>query len=1389
MNGGKDVKIGHDKRPVSVVPNDEQPLFNISNGVRLTDEFGNPLITKVDQFFVADASAERSTSIVFPEKPSDKYKILQKSQVGVTTVTYGNVIHVDTVVTQVGFTTYSIPVLQIGGGIVGATGTVKKANNSIVSLDEFPNKHEVGLVNPISGYPKYLHFTTENEDFIDKLRLNDIILDLNVKSNTGAFITKIKKHQKKIQISGSIKPEIRTHDIRFIRANDLIFESDNVFKVEEQFKETSEVSSTLLGVNRAEVQLSLFSNVSSYGIQKDDWETYNYNSGTSKSSWETRVNDIYGRKYLARIEEETQESAIKLSAFPVPFSFPYGEDYKKIGLYRENTWEQYKRFINLGNAAYFYYSNNTKYGHSYGAGHADKFLNPGDSRVSGNNIIYSKLDGKPDDFTYAFSKIDTWTDTWRLLDRKEFLDPVTNQKIGITDLISQLNDNNVTEYTVPGPLEATRPGYSDDYQRYSAIQSRRVFRYQPGRISGFTFGLRSSKESIGGCALEWGISNETDQYMFNVYAGRLSIIRRSTVPLSDSVLRRNNLDPSSTPSVRINGVQYDGQVQPEIPSGDPFDVVDEFGPYNSPAVAEERARRYYTIRIDRDDFNGDSLDENGPSGYNLQLDNVTMWKIEFGWYGAIGARFYAYIPVGAGEARWVVIHTLVIENQLEEPCLRDSYFRFKYSLRSVSNRTIFEPQFLYKYGASYYIDGGDEGTSQVYSVNTGLSPKGITSNERTIFGIRPREIFTSISGTGENEKIDEIANRKLILPTKINLSSDILSEVKIKTCVGCQGHGHVFTPGVQSGMGGSGFKFTNTSGNGVLSREIKIRFVSAADGDENTIEIVSDDGVLENQFTEDDIDSKIIAPSIFNAYIAKLSSGEVSPINGKTYYKYATIYGWGSGLDGYPNYNQSLDEDAGGRKIGGAKVKDYGQGGIVTTIGIGASYPHTVRLSSYDDVHFTSDQELSGSEIKIQFLNPRPKDGISSYRSNTHWSDFMIGVTNQKPVITGGGELEGWNISHTNYTSGGPSPSEPGITTTVLPKTNILYGESTHTWAGMNEDGVEVEERWAPTSFRVRMGEDVRTPIVPDPSGGVCSSAKVEVSEAVDLGSNLQFVIRTDGTDPNGDTQIDGAADNENYYLIHKSEDSGTFANISDWLNGQVVFEDSDGDPAFGGTGGAVYLQTQPLPIGTDNDYFSGKVGKFIRISGTMGFSDGLSGIKILGKTVTLTASKLNGSPENVKTKLFTYAVYPLYLVGKLRDNSKINNIMITEKFATGFEKTTSPRLSVSTNSNGSIDNAGGNALNDREPPPNFTLVDKLSSAKVDIQNLRTLRDSVVRDTFYVGENETKEVDMTRIFGADRNVITPDNQNIEATFITAKEISSGSKTSGEIQSSLNFKEQ
>ena len=107
MNGGKDVKIGHDKRPVSVVPSDEQFLYNIANGEILTDEFGNPLITNVDQYFLADATAERSTSIVFPSQAKESQTRTLIRTVGIETGTYGVNFDVHVVVTSVGFATHA----------------------------------------------------------------------------------------------------------------------------------------------------------------------------------------------------------------------------------------------------------------------------------------------------------------------------------------------------------------------------------------------------------------------------------------------------------------------------------------------------------------------------------------------------------------------------------------------------------------------------------------------------------------------------------------------------------------------------------------------------------------------------------------------------------------------------------------------------------------------------------------------------------------------------------------------------------------------------------------------------------------------------------------------------------------------------------------------------------------------------------------------------------------------------------------------------------------------------------------------------------------------------------------------------------------------------------
>ncbi len=1340
MNGGKDVKIGHDKRPVSVIPSDEQPLYNIGNGELLTDEFGNQLITKVDQFFLADASKDRSTSIVFPESPQDKYTRKTSTRVAISTATYGIDLDVNTKIN----TSNKVEVLRVGTGVTGVGSTILQTNTGIVTFTDLNECEILTVATDVGQQKNNLYFPESDISYIANVQVGDHASGFNIPEGS----TVLEKDYNRIKISGNVTAGLTTDKVNFYRSGTIFYTSDNVLKIAEEFKETSEVSTTLLGVNRAETQLSLFSNVSSYGLNNEDWEEFNYNTGVSKFNWDHRNNKIYGKRYLARIEEETQESAIKLSAFPPSHSFPYGPKFEKIGIYSSTLYGQYINFIKLGNQAYDLFTTL-----NYPASWTSLFLNKKDVTVSddGTDIIYAKLPGKEGtsaQYDPAFGKIDTWTDIWRDISisspdgstgLNSVLNPVTGKYLSFSALKDLFAENNL-----PALYDSTntRPGYATNYRRYSAIQSRRVFRYQPGRISGFTFGLRSSTEPVPGVALEWGIANTTDQYVFKIYGGQLSIVRRSTVPLSQSVLIRNQLDPSEISSVQINGTTYN-TVQPQIPSGDPFDVIDENGPLRQEEYADPtRARLYHTIEIPRDKFNGDPLNGNGPSGYTIRPEKVTMWKIEFGWYGAIGARFYAYIPSGAGEARWVVIHTLVIENSLTGPCLRDSYFRFKYSLDVFETSNIRTPQYLYKYGASYYIDGGDEGSSEIYSVSSGLTPKQINaSNETSLFAIRPKDFITNSAGVS-------IANRKLILPTKFNMSSNALTEVKVKTCRACPGFGHVFTPGVGT---------TDTG------RSMTIKFIGT-----NTISAVGTGA----SFTSNDIGAKLIAPSIFNAYITEMDEGGTVTEypNGFKTYESAKVYGWGPGLDGYPNYNK-LGSGVGGRPIAGGDnfVKDYAQAGITTTIavGVGGTYPHLVRFSNYD-VHFASEFPLTGTEIKIQFMNPVSKDQSSLGGSATHWADFMIGVTDKKPSISGN-NLNGWDNSvlpWTDYSNLDSTLTQSGTgNTSILPNSNILFGEHTHSWGGMDEDGVEVDERWAPTNFRVRMGEDVRIPNVTSTSGGVCSSVLITVSDEIDIAAQVQEV------DLNPDPEI-GTASSITGGKFLKVE--GTFSGgITDWRGGQVATKNSDGSI---NESNATFFKSVPGTYEVGGSTFS-----YLEIAGTSG-ADDLNNITLVGRTILLKGSRLN----EIKVKLFKYDVYPLYLVGKLMDKARIHNISITETSGE-FQKTTSPVIGISNGSNGFIDLASNNTTNDSTPPTNFLQVERLSSSTVDTQNEQIIRPSTTKDIFYVGENETKQIDMTKVFGIDRNVITPDNNNIEAAFFTAKSLSGSS--SKFVQSSLNFKEQ
>ncbi len=516
--------------------------------------------------------------------------------------------------------------------------------------------------------------------------------------------------------------------------------SGGPIKVAEEFPEQSETSSSLLGVPRAETQLSLFSDVSTLGLEEKNWEVIpTANSRLRVQEWENRASERGGNRYIAKLIENIIEQALELSSNNAPYSFPWPNTNPRF--HRASEFLKFKRWVILGNLLYLKFE---------GTSIADRFLNPSFVRmgtIQTPNLVTGGFRtteiiqfGSGVEVEEGYRLIDIWTVTWQEMGNDTFSEytkeaanseilsssttPEIKTLIGDVSLGSDLGligsldlaqfsgitnaekrDNNYQLYydvlvslLSDFTFSNTQPGYLErnDIQQI-VLQSKEVFRYQPGRISGFTFGSRTFIDPrITQNVAEWGVVNDTDEYIFQVSGPQLNIVRRSTVPLEDKAIELSTR--GSINQVHVNSEEY---LQ------------------NFPAVKDyttgQTREPYYELKIPQYGWNIDSLDGNGPSGYSLDIRNVTMWKIEFSWYGAIGVVFYAYIPVENNEARWIKVHRIVIENTLARACLEDPYFRMRYLLR-VSDRTQnIDPQYIYKYGSSVYIDGGDEGTKRPVS--------------------------------------------------------------------------------------------------------------------------------------------------------------------------------------------------------------------------------------------------------------------------------------------------------------------------------------------------------------------------------------------------------------------------------------------------------------------------------------------------------------------------------------------------------------------------------------------------------------------------------------------------------------------------------------------------
>jgi len=191
--------------------------------------------------------------------------------------------------------------------------------------------------------------------------------------------------------------------------------------------------------------------------------------------------------------------------------------------------------------------------------------------------------------------------------------------------------------------------------------------------------------------------------------------------------------------------------------------------YSDVASGEIETGNITTVRPGRSVIsNGSQL--TSTSAWRLDPENVSMLKIEFSWYGAVGALFLAYVPVGNGEARWVRVHHMRASNQLKVASLGNATLPISYMTYgggSTSKLGILDEldkgygatsDHIVKYGASYYIDGGDRGTVRLYSHTNNMNTDAygkifnvgtVTTGANTVLGAT---YFTVPGGIGPADR-------------------------------------------------------------------------------------------------------------------------------------------------------------------------------------------------------------------------------------------------------------------------------------------------------------------------------------------------------------------------------------------------------------------------------------------------------------------------------------------------------------------------------------------------------------------------------------------------------------------------------------------------------------
>lgn len=1147
--------------------------------------------------------------------------------------------------------------------------------------------------------------------------------------------------------------------------------------VVEQFPSESVVSNSLLGIPRAEEQLSLFSDVSTYGLDEQNWTSYefigirNYPKG-----WYSKENPIHGDRRFPKLYEGTEEQALYLESFPSQYSFPYGPIAERV---KENVadalpyFPDYLNFIAVGKYLYNLFSVNANTETFAKLNFLNENIKIIDSNLvevsgyefdednlifSGNGSFYEVEYGETDnDLIDSFNQIERWT---------KFFQQIKDEAAQFPSLSSgQLEYVESDEYAKLRQfcIEKCTPGNSSTYESFAILESKNTYRYQPGRVSGFTFGIRLQADpSSSANFIEWGCSNKTDEYMFQLVGTRLNIVRRSVVPFpSETLIDRFGLSPEDQKLKFTVG------------------LTNEFPLHET--VFERRS------------WNGDRLDGNGPSGYILSLEDVTMFKIEFSWYGAIGAKFYAYVPSGNGEARWVLMHTLVIENGLTGPIMQNPDLKFKYLLYSVDTEKIDAPLYVYKYGSSYYIDGGDEGTIRLSTVVTDSKAYG----DRTpMLGLLPKNDIFNQDGIG-------IENYKKIYPDVISIRASEDTRIDIEEIQGdSSGQQYIYQPSLRNGrhpfsrtfdvtfqseneiqitvpaaIETSGFTITESPLSISNSSNINL-FEGWQAGDEiivtnltdnesgrylildvsenpiNTLSVryigndspitVSDEKevrIVHAGIASSEDEAKLIADGIYNMYI-DYTPDEISAAGQLITSPLLRRVDWS--LTSNVGFDRML-KSSGELVLPGQTVSD-------------------VRIAPYNTIA-ASTVPILANEFYVHFMIPNPRDAETS---DNHYAEFAITFTSDEPSSDVVGEEQRLLFG--------------GETRTVEELKKYPYIEFSHQEARPNIAAKAEDAEWDP-SYGERLMVDPRLPYVSnDDNGGYHARIKGSVlinnypiASSEEIDAINYYLFFASGNAPNA-TFFDSNPDS-------LTSEVGVNLVGSGWYF--VGVPDTVVDPETGAISARIQIRNVDETTSISTILNAGAIQtKILRIEDQWELVSYPSNEVIDEDTVLINRFD---DQKFVVERALKFNIQPLYPVFLMRDYAEINNISI-EEVTPETRYTKSPSFIVDP---GIVETRA--LLYDRfsgssetRAPANFISDERLSGLRYDTQSSNPLRPGTVINSFYVEKDKPTTISLANVFNYDRRSLAKGLLNNKAIYFTATRLSG---TSGNIEATLIAKEQ